>query len=360
MNDIAVIDGASPPVNYDDDPVVGSLTTAQKAAVLLAAMGPEVAGPIVERIGDKHLRAFARAFSQLRAIPRSSVDTIVEEFLKDVDRPKDEVRGGFKETRQLLSNFVTSETLARILDDIDAPGGKSIWEKLDEANEHDLSEYLKSQHPQVVAVVLSRLGAEMSARLLDSFDEQFTQSILLRMARLSTVDQRFINTIAKTVTKEFIKPMRRRALSRRPSDVLSTVINFLPQEKRVNVLEFIEGEEPALADEVKKSLLTFQDLWQRLPPSAISAIVRVADRSQLLQAIKFGKQNAAKTIEYFFENLSKRMGQQLEEDIAKMTSVKMKDAEAAQNAIIDVIRKLVESGEVELIDLETDDTDEYL
>ncbi len=359
MTDLVAFEDAPPPA-ASEEPVVASLSTAQKAAVLLAAMGPEVAGPIVERIGDKHLRSFARAFSQLRSIPRSAVDIIIDEFLNDVDRPTDEVRGGFKQTQALLANFVASETLARILDDIDAPGGKSVWEKLDQANEHDLSEYLKTQHPQVVAVVLSRLGAETSARLLDSFEERFTKSVLLRMARLSTVDQRFVNTIAKTITKEFIKPMRRRALSRRPSDVLSTVINYLPQDKRVHVLEFIEGEEPALADEVKKSLLTFQDLWQRLPPAAIAAIVRVADRAQLLQAIKFGKQNAAKTIEFFFENLSKRMGQQLEEDIEKMTSVKMKDAEAAQNAIIDVIRKLVEAGEVELIDLETDDSDEYL
>jgi len=151
----------------------------------------------------------------------------------------------------------------------------------------------------------------------------------------------------------------KRAMSRRPSDMLSTVINYLPEAKRVHALDFIENEEPALAEEIRKSLLTFQDLSARLPAGAIPAVVRVADRNTLLQALKFGKQNAATTVEFIFANLSKRMGQQIEEDMEKMKAVKMKDAEAAQNAIIEVIRKLVDTGEIELNDLEASD-EEYL
>lgn len=336
------------------------LTMPQKAAVLIAAMGPDVAGPIVERIGDKHLRSFARAFSQLKSVPRESIDEVINEFLEDVDCPQDEIRGGFKETQRLLSHFVASDTLTRVLDDIDAPGGKSVWEKLDDASEIDLAEYLKTQHPQVAAVVLSRVGAELSAKVLDEFDDELVKSVLLRMARLGQVDQRFITMIGHTVNKEFLKPLRKRSLSRKPSDMLSTVINFLPQAKRTDVLDFIDSEEPSLGDEIKQSLLTFQDLSTRLPPNGVAAMVRVADRTILMQAIKFGKQNAAKTVEFIFENLSKRMGQQIEEDIGKMKAVKLKEAEAAQNAIIDVIRKLIDAGEVELVELETGDEDEYL
>ena len=284
----------------------------------------------------------------------------MEEFLSDVHRDHEGVRGGFKETQRLLSHFVSTDALTRILDDIDAPGGKSVWEKLDGASEFDLSEYLATQHPQVIAVILGRVSSEMAAKVLDLFDEDLTKAVLLRMARMSTVDQRFVHMISETVNREFLKPLRKRSMSRKPSDMLSTVINYLPQAKRVSALEFIEGEEPTLAEEIKQSLLTFQDLSARLPQSAVVAIVRVADRNLLLQALKFGRQNAATTVDFFFNNLSKRMGQQIEEDMAKLKSVKMKDAEAAQNAIIEVIRKLVDNGEIELIELQSGDEDEYL
>ncbi|MEM6413882.1 MAG: FliG C-terminal domain-containing protein [Pseudomonadota bacterium] len=354
MNDLVELDEPREITKWD------GLSSPQKAAVLIAAMGPDIAGPIVERIGDKHLRAFARAFSQLKAVQRETIDEVIDEFLEDVVRPQDEIRGGFKETQRLLSHFVASDTMTRVLDDIDAPGGKSIWEKLDEASEIDLAEYLKSQHPQVAAVVLSRVGAEMSAKVLDRFEDEFVKAVLLRMARLGQVDQRFISMISQTINKEFLKPLRKRSLSRKPSDMLSTVINYLPQDKRTDVLDFIDLEEPSLGDEIKQSLLTFQDLSTRLPANGVASVVRVADRTILLQAIKFGKQNAAKTVEFIFENLSKRMGQQIEEDIAKMKQVKLKEAEAAQNSIIDVIRQLVEAGEIELLELEKDDEEEYL
>ena len=355
MSALVEIDEDQPPAPW------GGLSKAQKAAVVIAALGPDVAGPIVERIGDKHLHTFARAFSQLRAVPRASLDAVIEEFMADVHQPHDEIRGGFQETQRLLSHFVASDKLVRLLDDIDAPGGRSVWEKLEEASANELADYLAAQHPQVAALVLSRISSELSANVLDTFDAEKTQSILLRMARLGQIDQRFVMTVAETLNREFLKPLKKQSSSRRPSDMLSTVINFLPEAKRVNALEFIEAEDAGLADEIRKSLLTFQDLHARLPPAGVAALVRVADRNMLLQAIKYGRQNAARTVEYLFENLSKRMGQQLEEDVAKLKPVKIKDAEQAQNAMIDVVRKLVETGEVELIELESaDDDEEYL
>ena len=49
-----------------DAKAAAPLTAPQKAALLIAALGPDAAGPIMEKISDKHLKAFAEALSRVK------------------------------------------------------------------------------------------------------------------------------------------------------------------------------------------------------------------------------------------------------------------------------------------------------
>ncbi|MBY0423935.1 MAG: hypothetical protein K2Q06_16650, partial [Parvularculaceae bacterium] len=98
-------------------------TAAQKAALILAALGPEAAGPVIERVGDQHLRAFAEAFARLHSIPRHELVAVVEEFLANFDRGEDGLKGGFEEAKNLIAHFKGEDPTRRLLEDVSAPGG---------------------------------------------------------------------------------------------------------------------------------------------------------------------------------------------------------------------------------------------
>ncbi|MEM8935794.1 MAG: hypothetical protein AAGC77_05250 [Pseudomonadota bacterium] len=97
------------------------LTDPQKAALIIAALGPESAAPIVERISDSHLKAFARAYAHLATIPREQLLLVIKEFAGKFDSGSEEITGGFEQTRELLAQFRSQDEIARLMDDIDAP-----------------------------------------------------------------------------------------------------------------------------------------------------------------------------------------------------------------------------------------------
>ena len=79
-----------------------ALTSSQKAALVIAALGPEAAGPIIERVDDKHLRSFARAYSHLQSVPKAALKIVVEEFVGSMTVEDNDIKGGVEETQELL------------------------------------------------------------------------------------------------------------------------------------------------------------------------------------------------------------------------------------------------------------------
>lgn len=334
------------------------LTTPQKAALIIAVLGPESAGPIIERIEDKHLRAFARAYAHLQTVPKGAIEGVVKEFVGRLSKNDEEIKGGYEETRELLSQFIGSDDIIRLMDDIDIPGGESIWERLERAPDAALAEYLGKQSPQLIAVVLSKLNAEQASRLLDLLDTELARDTILRLSKPIQIKREALQVLSDTIERDFLNPLRQETRTRNPGEMIGAMMNNITSEKREELLTFISSKTPDIMRDVKKSMLTFQDIPERVPGKAISLVIKEMELSDFLQAAKFGKQNAPSSVEYIFSNISQRMAQQYEEEMETLKKIPVKNAERAQAAFMAIVRKLVAAGEIELMDIPSDEDED--
>ncbi len=334
------------------------LTAPQKAALVIAALGPEAAGPIIERIGDKHLRAFTRAFAHLETVPRASLKAVVEEFVGELTHDENEIKGGFEETRELLGQFKTADEIVRLMDDVNVPGGDSIWVKLERISDDQLAEYLSKQRPQAIAVVLSKVNTEKASNLLNLLDSKIAGEVILRLSKPLQINREALDVLTETIEQEFLAPMRTSSKTRNPGEMIGAMMNNIMSEKRAELLGLIETSAPDIMRDVRKSMLTFQDIAARVPPNAITMAIKEVEVQDFLQAMKFGRQNAPSSVEFIFKNISQRMAAQYEEQMEELTNVPVKDAEAAQAAFMTVIRKLASTGEITLIEIASEEDEE--
>lgn len=328
-----------------------TLSAPQKAALVIAALGPEAAGPIIERIEDKHMRAFARAYARLQSVPKNVLQGVVEEFLGQFTKEDDEIKGGYEETRELLSQFVTSDKIIHLMDDLDEPGGDTVWAKLERAPDEDFAAYLSKQNTQVVAVVLSKINTENASRILDLLDVEIAQQVIVRLSRPLNIKREALMILSDTIDREFLAPMKSSAETRNPGEMIGSMMNNIMSEKREELLKFISNDVPEILRDVRKTMLTFQDIASRVPPKAIPMVIKEMEVNDFLQAAKFGRQNAPTSVEFIFANISQRMVQQYEEQIEALKVVSVKEAEAAQTAFMVIVRRLAASGEIELIEI---------
>ena len=107
-------------------------------------------------------------------------------------------------------------------------------------------------------------------------------------------------------------------------------------------METLEAEAPELAEEIRKKMFVFEDILL-LDDRAIQRVLRDVENNDLTMAMKSTKDEVKEAI---FNNMSKRLAVMIKEDMDFMGPVRMKDVEEAQQKIVNVIRKLEDSGEI--------------
>jgi flagellar motor switch protein FliG len=110
------------------------------------------------------------------------------------------------------------------------------------------------------------------------------------------------------------------------------------------ILEQLDETNPELAEEVRNMMFTFEDIVQ-LDDRAVQSILREVEGKDLATALKAAGQEVRDKV---YKNMSERAVNQLKEEMEFMGPVKMKNVEEAQKKIVAAIRRLEESGELQI------------
>ncbi|NLS45401.1 MAG: flagellar motor switch protein FliG, partial [Firmicutes bacterium] len=108
------------------------------------------------------------------------------------------------------------------------------------------------------------------------------------------------------------------------------------------ILEDLEEQDPVLAEEVKKLMFVFEDIIL-LDDRSIQTVLREIDMKDLALALKAASDAVMKRI---VKNMSERASEMLKEDIEFMGPVRLRIVEEAQQKIVNIIRRLDDSGEI--------------
>ena len=88
---------------------------AYKGAVLLAALGRDLAAKVLSHLPDDYVNALAQEFSRLNRIPAEGVFAVAREFEEDLERMAGAVSAGPEFARETLERAVGMERALQIL-----------------------------------------------------------------------------------------------------------------------------------------------------------------------------------------------------------------------------------------------------
>ena len=325
-----------------------SLTKAHKAAVILAALSSETASAIIQEISDAHLKAFARAFSDLKAVPAPLLHVIAQEFLSEVERSSAELVGGMEETKKMLASLAEGDRVNRILSELHGGGSSSVWKRLSVTKPEQLLPFLQTQRQPIAAAIISKLDFEQAAGIFSIADPQYAHTLLTELARGKPPSDEALENLALAIEEDFLKPQAAAPSKEGVNEIVSEIINFLPSPKRNAFLHHLDTEDKEIAQAVRRAILTFQDLHLRLNETGASALLRDIEKDALIKALQYGQTNAPETVAFLMANVSKRMADQYSEEISAADPLSEEDGERAQRLIMRKLRDLAHSGEVKL------------
>ncbi|MTH98432.1 flagellar motor switch protein FliG [Roseibium sp. RKSG952] len=325
------------------------LKGAERAAVLLLALGEEHGEPIWRKLDDMEVRQISAAMANLGPVTPAMLEKLFIDFVRRLSS-RGSLTGNVEATERLLSSFLPQDRVSIIMEEIRGPAGRNMWEKLSNVQENVLANYLKNEYPQTVAVVLSKIDSEHAARVLSILPEELALEVVSRMLRMDAVQKEVLEKVEQTLRIEFMSNLTN--TSRRDShEMMAEIFNNFDRQTEARFLAALEEENRESADRIKTLMFTFDDLL-KLDAASCQTLLRSVEKDLLAVALK-GSTDAAR--EFFFSNMSQRAAKLLLDDMEALGPVRLRDVDEAQTSMVNKAKDLAAKGDIMISKSKSDD-----
>ncbi|MGA3207186.1 MAG: flagellar motor switch protein FliG [Syntrophales bacterium] len=322
----------------------------EKVAILLLSLDEEVAARVMKNFSSAEIERIGKHMSRLDSVSMEEVSNVAKEFCSLARQ-----RGGVLPVHgDTLRNLIVKAAGADMAHDIlvnierTAPQGESynnpLIRKLQEIDPQILIDFTKTEHPQTIALILSYMGTEQAANVLEGLSPELQSDIIKRMATLKSVPHEFIADIAKTLEKEIIVGG---VSNLQPGGItlVADIMNKMNRSTENAIMKSLDDNVPEIAAEIRKKMFTFEDIL-KLDDRSIQELLREVSTEDLGRALKVVDEEMRVVI---FKNMSKRGAEMLKEDIEMMPPIRLSEIEKSQRIIIDATKKLEGEGKIVII-----------
>ena len=315
-----------------------------KAAILLYALGPEAAAPIIRGLEDEALARVSKKMAELGRIDTDVLQAVLEDYLAIHESSDPLLHSSKKDVMHLLEHAVDQDKAQEIMEYLNKPKQLTIWEKLSRLNPNMILSYIESEHPQTIALILGKIDSSVASQVIASLPEETQMSVLVRMSKIETVPSELVQDIEETLERELAEATGSSGISFDGMVSLVEILKTLDKDVSEAILERLESKDEELFSQVDKLLLVFEDLLT-LSDKDIQTILKYISSDDLVKALKGAPDELA---ERFFSNMSQRAAEIMREDMQVMPPLKIADVEDAQQRILQAVRKLDADGTISL------------
>jgi flagellar motor switch protein FliG len=320
------------------------LTGPQKAAIFLMLMGDDFASEVYKYLDDDDIKRIGVEMAKIDFIPTEVAKRILEEanieakdLLSNINLSPDEFL-----KRSLIEAY--GEKGKQLYEEIKKEVGPDSFKKLKKLDPKTIANFLASEHPQTIAIILVHLEPELSGQVLQLLPEMIRSEVLLRIALLDKVDPEIVKEISDALEEELKSVGGALGKKMGGPEKAAEILSHAGRELEDELLTEIEDENAPLAEEIRKYLFTFED-FLKVDDFAIQTILREISTDDLKLALKGAPPELR---EKFFRNMSKRAADLIKEELEMMGPVRIAEVEKAQMNIIRVAKKLEQEGKLVL------------
>src|ERR1700746_3514955 len=255
----------------------------KRAAMLMLALGEQYGGKIWQLLDHDEVRELSIEMSTLGTVEADVVENMLLEFVSRMSA-SGALMGTFDATERLLQQYLPSDRVTGIIDEIRGHAGRNMWEKLSNVQEEVLANYLKNEYPQTIAVVLSKLKPEHSARVLAILPEEMALDVVNRMLRMEAVQKEVIERVEQTLRVEFMSNLSQ-TRRRDAHEVMAEIFNNFDRQTETRFITALEEENRESAERIKTLMFTFDDLT-KLDTASAQTLMRHVEKDKLAVALK--------------------------------------------------------------------------
>ena len=318
------------------------LSGTQKAAMLLLQLGRDRAARIMAELDVPEIEELTAEIMRLDHVDQALADEVLEEFY-GISVVGPGVGGGLGLAQQLLIESLGADQAADVLERLQTSMAGQPFEFLQHADARQVVSLLSSEHPQTIALVLAHLRPDHASAILAGLEPSLQGDVAHRIALMDRASPDVVQVVAETMQRKASTVLAPKELAAVGGvQPLVEIINRADPTTEKAILEGLTARDEALAEEVRSRMFVFGDIVL-LEDRAMQMVLRQVETSDLSVALKGVADEVRDTV---MRNLSERARENLLEEIDLLGPVRLSQVEDARANVVQVIRRLEESGQI--------------
>jgi flagellar motor switch protein FliG len=321
---------------------MAKMTGATKAAVMMVTLGAEACAQIFKSLEEEDIEILTAEIARLEGITPEMRERVLEEFHQMAVAQKFILQGGVDYAKQALEAAVGPRRAREILEKVQSSIRHTGFSLLKDVEPQQLVNFIQKEHPQTVALLLAHMDSQQAAPILSALPQELQVDVTTRLATMQSVSPDVLEQVEEVLSQQMKSLFGGNVSEVGGVKFVAEMLNQVDRGAEKNILGNLERENPELATEIKNLMFVFEDIGL-LDDRGIQRVLKEVDTKELGLALKGASEAVS---EKFFKNMSSRAAEMMKDDMAFMGPVKLKDVEASQQRIVDVVRRLEDDGEI--------------
>ncbi|MFZ3576604.1 flagellar motor switch protein FliG [Virgibacillus sp. DJP39] len=318
------------------------LTGKQRAAILLISLGPDVSAQVYKHLSEEEIEKLSLEISSVKKVESKLKEDVLEQF-HQIALAQDFIsQGGIGYAKTVLEKAFGKQEASSIINRLTSSVQVRPFDFARNADPQQVLNFIQSEHPQTIALVLSYLDPEQAGIILSALPQEMQADIARRIATMDSTSPEIISQVEQVLERNISTSLTEDYTQTGGLQSVVEVLNGVDRSTERTILDALEIQDPELADEIKKRMFVFEDIII-LDNRAIQRIIREVENEDLRLSLKVSSDEVKDLV---FKNMSQRMADTFKDEMEYMGPVRLRDVEEAQSRIVAVIRRLEEVGEI--------------
>ncbi|HEX5678765.1 MAG TPA: flagellar motor switch protein FliG [Alcanivorax sp.] len=320
------------------------LTHTKRAAILLLALDEDSAAEVFKHLSAREVQEVSQEMASLGNISHDQMRQVLDDFYDESEQFAALNLYSSDHIRSVLTKALGNERASSLLEDIlEHNGANSGIDALNLMEANMVSEMIRDEHPQIIATILVHLERRQAADVLEYFDDKLRNDVVLRIATFSGVQPAALQELTE-VLGNMLDGQNLKRSKMGGARTAAEILNLMNSSAEETVIETVRAHSEDLAQKIIDEMFLFENLID-VDDRGIQLLLKEINTNALMVALKGSDE---KLKEKFLRNMSTRAATLLREDMEASGPIRVSQVESEQKAILQVVRRLADSGEIVL------------
>jgi flagellar motor switch protein FliG len=323
---------------------MSNISGAQRAAVLMLLLGEQQASEIIKFLNPGEVQALGGAMVAVSDVSQEAVNEILDDFVATIKKQSSLGLGTTDYVEKVFKRALGDDKAASVLGRIMPGQSTKGLEILQWMDARAIADMIKTEHPQVTAIILSVLDHQVAADVLNFLPDETRPEIIQRVASLETVQPSAMQELEAIMKLQFSNNTSSKSSSFGGIKAAAQIMNSTKTALEASIMKGLEKIDADLMMRIQDNMFTFENL-SAVDNKGIQVLMRAVDNNQLMIAMKGASEDVKAR---FFDNMSERARGMFKDEMDAKGLMRLSDVEEAQKQIMRSARKLSDSGELVL------------